>query len=75
MCYNIRMNQAPAYKVIVGNVHKVGITPFSTDPVFIGTFKDCGDYIGRNQGMSIMRLRTAMAMASVSNRQPTERTV
>ena len=52
---------APAYKVIVGNVHKVGKTPFSTDPVFIGTFKECGDYIGHKRGLSIMRLPTATA--------------
>lgn len=70
---------APAYKVIVGNVHKVGITPFSTDPVFVGTFPDCQKYIQHGQGLSIMRLRTASYHTTSRKhseaRQPTERTV
>jgi hypothetical protein len=50
------LNLATAYKVIVGDVHNVSVTPFSSDPVVIGTFKECGSFIGRKKGYSIKKV-------------------
>ena len=72
LCYNILMKYTPAYKVIVGDVHKVSKTPFSTDPVFIGTFQACGVYVGQSPRYSIMK---AKGLVLDQQRQLTERTV